>query len=255
MVHQSNDLLHLSYNHSNYYRFVFFATICSYNFHWYFTPDQASENARVNWTQQHKALHIILILSGAIGAAITALPLLVHWPWLAGAVFLTFLYTAPKMPFLFSVWLRRIAIGKTIYLSFVWVYVTTVLPVVIGGNNWDTSEILFTIARFFLIYAICIIFDYRDREEDRRQGIRSMITWFSEKKVDRLFYSSIFIYCVATIALFQSGFSFPVIGALLIPALVTTALYPASKNQRSDYFYYFILDGLMMASALITPFF
>jgi hypothetical protein len=34
------------------------------------------------------------------------------------------------------------------------------------------KELLFCCSRFFLIYAICILFDYRDRDQDKQEGIR-----------------------------------------------------------------------------------
>ena len=48
--------------------------------------------------------------------------------------------------------------------------------------------ILFVISRFFFVYAICIMFDFRDRADDKATGIRSMVTAFSEKGVDGLFF-------------------------------------------------------------------
>ena len=86
--------------------------------------------------------------------------------------------------------LRKVAIGKTIYLSFVWMYVTSLLPILLDGRI-TVAGILFCCSRFFLIYAICILFDYRDRENDKREGIRSMITYFGEQGVDRLFHGSL----------------------------------------------------------------
>ena len=74
----------------------------------------------------------------------------------------------------------KVAVGKTVFLAFVWMWVTAMLPFILGHGEWTTGVILFFISRFFFIYAICIMFDYRDRESDRAEGIRSMITYFSE---------------------------------------------------------------------------
>src|ERR1044072_9483803 len=69
MVHQTHALLSLHFNVVAYLAFVFFATLSSYNFHWYLTPTTTSENARVRWTQQHKKLHLILCAIGGLGSA------------------------------------------------------------------------------------------------------------------------------------------------------------------------------------------
>src|SRR5258707_996387 len=78
--------------------FVFFSTICSYNFHWYLTARSVRSSRRNGWTQRHKILHFILYLTGAVGAAVYFFYLLPHLLALCFAAFLTFLYSAPKVP-------------------------------------------------------------------------------------------------------------------------------------------------------------
>src|SRR5206468_1338089 len=98
------------------------------------------------------------------------------------------------------------------------------------------------------IYAICILFDYRDVEEDRRAGIRSLITYLNAKGIDFLFWMSLLVCLVTSLELLKS-FSVLTIIALLVPAVILAFLYYPSKKNFSDYLYYFILDGLMMLSA------
>jgi 4-hydroxybenzoate polyprenyltransferase len=254
MAYQVNDLFQLDYRYQPYLWFVFFSTVCSYNFHWYLTPHTASENKRTLWTQKHKGLHLVLIVLGFIGALAFIIPLMKYWPWIGFSVFLTFLYSAPKLPFRAAYFLRKIAIGKTIFLALVWMYVTSILPIILSGVVWDASHILFCIGRFFFIYAICVIFDFRDREQDKRDGIRSMITYFNESGINAIFYTSIFVYFVTTLALYNYNFPILVIIILLLPALIVIGLYRYSKENFSDYLYYFILDGMMAFSALMTAF-
>src|ERR1700748_3831632 len=172
MVWQSSHLLLGSPPSGRLCGFVFFATICSYNFHWYLTPRSAAPSRRVYWTDPHRLLHFVLYLVGIVGSAVYFLYLLPWFPALCFAAFLTFLYSAPKLPYRPFRALRRIAVGKTLFLAFVWVYVTTVLPLLIADAHWSGSFVLFTAGRFFFIYALCIVFDLRDREDDRTQGIR-----------------------------------------------------------------------------------
>lgn len=252
MVYQTYALLSLDFNLTAYLAFVFFATLSSYNFHWYLTPDTPSENARVRWTQQHKKLHLILCAIGGIGAAWYFFNFIHNWYWLMGAVVLTFLYSAPKLSIGPFPALKKVAIGKTIFLSFVWTYVTTILPIAFDNDSWDQRSLFFILSRFFLIYAICILFDYRDRDYDRREGIRSMITWFSEQGINRLFYFTILLFIASTVALHYYGMSITIIICLLSTLLILLPLYPVAKKNFSDYLYYFVLDGLMMFSAILT---
>lgn len=254
MVHQSNHLLRLHYNHIHYFAFVFFSTICSYNFHWYLTHSAETEKIRNRWTGEHRSLHLILFLVGLLGSAWYFLYFIVHWFWMGGAVVLTFLYSAPKLTMPPFDQLRKVAVGKTIFLAFVWMYVTTFLPVIFSDKNWQAEDTLFCISRFFLIYAICIIFDYRDRQNDRREGIRSLITVLSEKGIASLFYVCLFVFAISTSALYLTGFKPVIISLLLIPGVITMSLFNVAKKNFSDYLYYFVLDGLMMFSAIFTSF-
>lgn len=231
--------------------FVFFSTICSYNFHWWLTPRSASPSRRVLWTFHHKALHFILYLVGAVGAAVYFFYLWHYLPALLVGVGLTFLYSAPKLPQRMFRQLQKIAVGKTLFLTFVWVYVTTVLPIIVADASWNLSFIVFTASRFFLIYAICIIFDYRDREDDKAQGIRSLITLLDEPGVDRLFVISIGLFFMTCISL--SFFHYPAfyILLLLVPGIITAVLYREARRNFSDDLYYIVLDGLMMFSGLL----
>ena len=231
--------------------FVFFATICSYNFHWYLTPRSASPSMRVQWTHHHKTLHIVLYLIGAIGSIVYFFYLTHFIAALGFAALLTFLYSAPKLPQPIFRWLRHIAIGKTFFLTFVWVYVTAVLPVIVAGTSWHSSFYWYIASRFFLIYACCLIFDYRDREDDRAEGIVSMVTVLSERNFDRLFIISMILFTFTSIAL--SWYHYPALYVilLLIPGVILAILYPETKRNYSDYLYYVVLDGIVMLSGLL----
>jgi 4-hydroxybenzoate polyprenyltransferase len=250
MVHQANFLLDLNYDHVDYYLFVFFATTSSYNFHWLLTTESHVDSVRLQWTRENRHWHVIYFLAGLIGAIGFGIKFLEWWIWLGLAGVLTFLYSAPKIPFALFQKLRKIAYGKTIFLSGVWTYVTTVLPAIFDWQK-ENDKWLFIISRFFLIYAICIIFDLRDRDSDKKEGLKSLITILSIKNVSKLFYFSL---AVAGIAVMLTGFSIPEKMILLLPVVVTGVLYEYSRKNYSDYLYYVVLDGLMMLSSLITLF-
>ena len=231
--------------------FTFSATICSYSFHWYLTSQSLVESPRIEWLKKHRIFHLILFFLGLAGSCIFFFLLLPHWYWLAASAIITFLYSAPKIPHPWFRSLRKIAVGKTIFLTLVWTYVTAILPVIITNREFNMPVILFIISRFFFIYAICIMFDFRDRADDRAIGIRSMVTAFHEKGVDRLFFLSLAIFAICTLFLSKFGFSTMNIILLLIPGVMTAAIYNYAKRNFSDVLYYFILDGLMMFSALL----
>lgn len=233
-----------------YYFFVFSATICSYNFHWYLTPADYSMSDRIQWGVRHKTLQLVLTIAGGAGATTGFWILREHWLPLSGAALLTFLYSAPKIPQRAFIWLRKIAIGKTLFLTFVWTYVTTLLPLFIEKEPITWQVIWFTIHRFSLVYAICILFDYRDLESDKQEGIRSLITWLSGPGLKKLYIISLLLSAVSGFILYLADRN-PFTLLLPVPVAVTALLTRYALRNRSDHFYYFVLDGMVMLSALL----
>ena len=231
--------------------FVFFATICSYNFHWFLTKHTVKPSLRLQWAVKHKNYHLLLFLCGLAAAVFMFYFLQEHWFYISIAAVITFLYSAPKISLRPFQWLKKIAIGKTILLAAAWTYVTAIIPVIIENNNWTEKAIFFCISQFFFIYAICILFDYRDREDDKAEGIRSMITYFNERGINILFWLSLAIYFVFIFLLQSTGALRFTIFLLIIPGLLLAGLYNYAKKNYSDYLYFLVLDGLMMLSGAL----
>ncbi len=169
-----------------YYAFLFCATLTSYSAHWYLStvPGNSTRNA---WLQEYRFLHSWFFFLGLAGTAWFGWQLREHWFWLALAGLPTFLYTAPKIPYPLFNGLKRITIGKTFFLSAVWTYATTLLPIQIAAVSGKPSFWLFLAGRFLLLYGICILFDYRDREEDKKDGILTLLHIFDDKQVQLFF--------------------------------------------------------------------
>jgi 1,4-dihydroxy-2-naphthoate octaprenyltransferase len=126
------------------------------------------------------------------------------------------------------------------------------MPIWIYGNGWSSTAFLFCLSRFFLIYPICLLFDYRDREEDLEQGLTTLPARISSKALGILFYIIVTLFFSTTLLLLNKGFQYTEILVLLIPGLILAVLYPWARRNFSDHLYYFILDGLMMLSALLS---
>lgn len=253
MIYQSYFLFGIPVD-LDYLLFAFSGTLCSYNFHWYLTPSLYGLKGKAAWSVRHKRLHAFLFVVAAISAAYYGIQLLHEWEWLLATAFITFLYSAPKIPYKSFRWLKNIAIAKTIFLAYSWTHVTAFLPIELSDVTWENAHYLFVINRFFLIYPICILFDLRDREEDKKEGIRSMITEFDYRGVGIIFWGSLLVFLATTIALYLTGMGLLVLLALVAPGLLLATLYTYSQQNVSDYHYYFVLDGLMMLSGLLLLF-
>ncbi|HLF45344.1 MAG TPA: UbiA family prenyltransferase [Chitinophagaceae bacterium] len=251
MVNQTYILLVQKPVDVHFLAFVFFSTVSSYNFHWLFTPRSANPSSRLNWSFQHKGYHLFLFIAGLLFSFYFFLNFINEWFWIGIATLLTFMYSAPKIPYKTFLRLKKYAFGKTIFLAAVWTYVTVVLPLQTEHVSWTGRSVLFCAGQFFFIFSICILFDYRDREDDKAEGIRSLIVYLSEKEVNRLFAFSLILSAALFFLLLKEAVYPATVFILVIPLLLLSLLYNYSKKNFSDYLYYFILDGLMMLSGFI----
>jgi hypothetical protein len=98
MAYQTAFLFKLPHSFS-FYSFVFLGTVCSYNFHWALTPElfQNPILQKRRWNGQTGSF-IFFSGSGPVLAMYFFMRLRQHWTWLAGAMVLAFLYSAPKIP-------------------------------------------------------------------------------------------------------------------------------------------------------------
>jgi len=251
MANQTYHFLLHTYTNQYLLFFVLFSTICSYSFHWYLTTESVISSSRIIWLKQNRQLHLIFFFIGIVGTAIFFFYLIHYWFWLAIAAVVTFLYSAPKIPHKHFRALRKVALGKTIFLAFVWMYATTILPIIISPVKWQPHFILFILSRFFLIYAICILFDYRDREDDKAAGIRSLITYLNEKSILSLFIFSLIVFSISTLMMLQYDYELLDVLLIFFPGIIVALIYRYAIKNFSDIFYYLVLDGLMALSSII----
>lgn len=247
MVWQTLYLFHLPQNPAL-LGFTFCGTLCSYNFHWYFTPAAFGGSRKTAWSVRNKGLHAVLFLLAFSGALYFTWQLRQHWGWLLLTAFVTFLYSAPKVPHSWALHLQRIAVGKTIFLAFAWAHVTALLPLLLYDVDESNLAVFFVLNRFFLIYAICILFDYRDRESDRKEGIRSLLTRLEHEGVLILFWGILIAFALTCGLLAWLQLPLVQVAALGIPGLIVALLQRYSMRHSGDYHFYFVLDGLMALS-------
>jgi 1,4-dihydroxy-2-naphthoate octaprenyltransferase len=234
----------------SYYLFIFFATLTSYSGHWYLPAFPETPSTRTTWLAQYRQVHLWLFIIGFTGMTCMGWLLRASWLWITLAGIPTFLYSAPKIPHPWFNRLKKIAIGKTLFLSLVWTYATTILPLQMTKATWSISFCFFLATRFLLIYGICILFDYRDKTEDKRQGIITLVHLLSDWQVQIIFYAILVIFFLGTG--WQINYlSAPIVTILLLPGLLVTALFRTAREKTSDYLFYFVLDGLMMLSGLL----
>ncbi|MEO8663916.1 MAG: hypothetical protein ABI462_00355 [Ignavibacteria bacterium] len=238
-----------------FYPFIFFATLTSYSFHWYLTPDVHSNSERYIWVNNNKKLLLVLLIISTACSLILIYFLRDHILIISIASVFTFFYSASKIPFIPFTYLKKIIVGKTVYLAIVWTYVTVVLPLLLNGGQWENKATLFSLNRFFLIYCICLLFDYRDKDEDREQNIRNIVGMISLRTLKIFYYVCLTAFFIFSALLSGDYFNLWQITILILPGLFLLISFEGSIKTKSDYWYYFYLDGLMMLSGIAALFY
>jgi 4-hydroxybenzoate polyprenyltransferase len=235
----------------NFLLFIFASTICSYGFHALVNSTASSTNNREKWNYKNrKHLFISILLSGMV-VVVTSFHYLNNIFPILLAFFSAFIYSAPNLSFKPFIWLRKIAFGKTIYLALVWTYITAILPLWLQNQNFNDHQILLYVAnRFFLVYAICILFDNRDLQADKIKGVKTITSFFSNKYIQEIYYCSLIASILIAVGINLDGKHLEENIYLIIAPIIGLLLYQKS-TQSHGLFYDFGLDGLMMMAAIL----
>jgi 4-hydroxybenzoate polyprenyltransferase len=234
------------------YGLVFFSTLASYNLYWLISKFYFRKSQDILAFLRKNASNIIVfcVAGCAIGYCLLQKPFM--WQTVMAAVFLTLLYSIPLWPFRFLAFTRKAGFVKTLLLAFTWTYVTIMLPLhtKLFVNTWP--EILLFTARFLFMLMLCIIFDARDITIDKINSLRSLATDVNRKTL-LLIMTAVFILYLAAGFLLRYYFSTDAqLIAFIITGLFTLVVYLMSLRPRGYFFYYFMVDGLMLFSATAT---
>ena len=247
---QTHQLLNIETN-IIVYILVFSTTLAGYNLYWliskfFFSNRDIAKLLKTNISN----LFVLFLASLSSIICIIREPYLIIY--LIVASVLTLLYSLPLWP-IHNNRLLPFMKGyfKTILLSFTWAYATVIIPV--AGNDVNISSIIILfIARFAFMLMLCSIFDSRDIGVDKLHGLRSLATDVSAKALRILMLITFSIYIIAGLLLrinFTTQFQ---VLAFIITGIITLYVYYLSIKKRNYFFYYFLVDGLMLISSLLT---
>jgi len=231
--------------------FVFFATICSYNFHYLMGGIFVEQ--KFSWSFLYSQYQRVLFMAvGGIGAWLFFSAVHVKPVNAAIAFLLTFLYSVPLIPLKQLDFTRRAGFVKTLLLSFTWMFVSAYMPLSRFNIQFTTGGWLMMTSRFLFMLMLCILFDNRDRLIDRKYGLHSLSTDLPPKLMRRLIYGLFALLFITNFLFNQHGITLLQTAALQLTGLITMAFYIFSNKKQGYYFYYFGVDGLMILSALLT---
>jgi hypothetical protein len=248
---QTLQLLHLS---SNIYMYglIFFAVISSYNFYWLLSKYAFRDNFSLLLFLKSEIVNICIVAIASAGIILCYLKFKVSVMLILPALLLLFLYSLPLLPIKFFHFTRKAGVLKTTVLAFTWAYVTVVIPLQKSLLHFTGKEFFILSRRFLFMLMLCIVFDNRDIVVDKIKGLHSLATDLPPKI---LRYLIILIFLV----LFASNFFYKVYGitffqsiALQISTIALLITYYFSTKKQGYLFYYFLVDGLMLFSAITT---
>ncbi len=251
LAFQTVELLHIQVPGYLYW-FIFFATLSSYNFYWIVSRFSfAGETTTLAFLQKERiGLSLFVISSIGVGLCFfrTGIPL----PNVIVAAALTLIYALPLLPVKALYFTRKAGVLKTTLLAFTWTYVTAFLPIQTTRVELNAAAVFILTRRFLFMLMLCIIFDNRDKTMDKIRGLHSLATVLKPGQM-MLLIAVIFIVLFATNFLaMQYGVSPGQSIALQTSTIALLLVYYLSLKKQGYLFYYFLVDGLMLFSALTT---
>lgn len=232
--------------------FVAAATFFLYNIHkpiTFFLKKQFVENQRFLKTKAFSTpLSILTALSGIFCfyaffqvQRATQLSLIV-------AAILSLAYVLPVFG---QLRLRDLPYVKIFTIAFVWAFVTVILPVCELGKTINIGECLMFLERALFIFALTIPFDIRDMDWDAQTNVKTIPLSIGIIKAQYLAILCLIICIVLDFILNRlTIYNFRTIVILNISYLISGIVIYATKKNKSDYYFYGLIDGMMLMQSL-----
>jgi 4-hydroxybenzoate polyprenyltransferase len=193
-----------------------------------------------NWQHKHKHIKIILMIISCAGLypalEISKQNVLVYFISFLLGIF----YFLP-----FSN-LRAIPVIKSFTVGAVWVLVCVVAP--LEETAMSTAKIFFCITQLFFVSALCVLFNIRDMEEDRRNNAYSVPVIFGIEKT-RIFNYAILLFYLSLAPYVQLSLKYFII--CFITFSVTCLFTQKASLQNHPFYYTFGVDGVILLQSLL----
>lgn len=151
--------------------------------------------------------------------------------------------------------LRDIGIIKIFLISFVWAFVSSILPAVYVDVNWRSPEVLWIfLANYIYIFAITLPFDIKDMEIDAMHHVRTIPVLIGKTMTISLsmllLFVSAMIYDLYYTVWFIRDISLEV--PHIISILITGMTILLANNTKRDTIYFGLLDGMIILQFLLV---
>jgi 4-hydroxybenzoate polyprenyltransferase len=248
---ETNILLKLPFNHWSFYCFIAGACLVQYNLHYFFKQATGFPSERDVWSIHNRTTQKIFLAAGLI-------LILLSVNWLQPRHFIVLLvlaglaslYSLPLLPFK-KRRLKEYGLFKIILLSLEWTLVTVWFPVDQSGID-PTSYWLVFFRRFVFMFVLCLLFDIRDLQTDKANGIRTLPVRIGIKNAYRLADLTLLLFVLLSAWQLSRTGEFIFFNAMLLSAICTKWIMQLSKKINNDYVYLAGVDGMMLLQALLV---
>ncbi|MEO5673920.1 MAG: UbiA family prenyltransferase [Chitinophagales bacterium] len=241
--------------------FVFFSTLALYNFHRLMgirriRPEDLG--VITGWAAKHQFTLLMLTIIGTGGAGFFVFQLLGNLPiilMLIPLALISLFYELPivKVQKRFQR-LRNLWLSKAFLITAVWVVTTAVLPALhIHYSVHSYNVLLIVTERMIFIFILALCFDARDIEFDLREKLRTIPMVFGNKVTRKLYYLSAALLCAVAVFHYNIILHFHAMGiAMAASVLLTLLLVSNTQPRKSDYYYLFLVDGMMIVQFVLA---
>ena len=231
----SSELLLETANHKI-SKFVFFATVFTYNFQRVVRVKRGVNHIRKEWLLLHRIAIYSLILLGGI---------------MSGYYFFEFqILTQIAIAFsgvlslLYPFGLRKVPFSKIFLISLVWSISTMLLLVLENNIPISQNIVLHLLSRFLFVFAITIPFDIRDLKYDA-QNLQTIPLFFGILKAKFIALFSLFICLVISVFQYFENVIIPSnLLALILLYFVALIFIVKSDEKRSEMYFSFWVESL-----------
>jgi 1,4-dihydroxy-2-naphthoate octaprenyltransferase len=182
-----------------------------------------------------------LVFSIDVKLSLYLLPLLI----------ISIMYSAGAFP------LKKIPAIKSFVISFVWIVGIYIVPCFLNNKQINFNFWTYIVGQFFLVNAICIPFDIRDLEVDKLKKVQSIPNIFGVTASKIYAIAMLLVYFLLSVFFSQINyFSFSNLAlATLLTFCYALCTILFTNQNRSDYFFSFLVDGAMLLQPFLLVFF
>jgi 4-hydroxybenzoate polyprenyltransferase len=238
----------VNFKNNSYLLFVLLSTFLQYNVQRGYMISQNNYNTpRSQWLFKHKkSLFVSIIIS--IGTVLFLCNSLSYLSIgiMVGAEVVSSLYYLPPFN------LRKHGYIKPFLIALIWVVSCGLVPL-IENDLLTLNTVWFLVAQFFLVASLCVLFDVKDAEDDFLKGINTYANKFGIKTAKLLCIILLIGFCFCSLYFGITRHHHPPF--YWVPTIVVdvtaTALVLLAYNKHSFY-YYLIVDGMLLLQAILV---